>query len=45
MARKKWLLARAFNSFQTHLLLLPLKQIKWKTADVIEIYRYQGSLS
>lgn len=28
----------------THLLLVPLKQIKWKPAYVVEIYRYQGSV-
>lgn len=35
---------KVLSSFQTHLLLVPLKQIKWKTAYVVEIYRYQGSL-
>lgn len=32
------------SSFQTRLLLVPLKQIKWESADVAEIYRYGGSL-
>lgn len=32
------------SSFQTRLLLVPLKQIKWESADVAEIYRCGGSL-